>query len=124
MERSDKRKYLSFEILIFETRYGKNKEGWRRSPALYYPRGNASFLHKKLHYDFRRIGDRGAGAEDGGDAGFVEEVIILCGDDTTCGDHDVGSAEFSSELACNVSKNLVLRVSCRSSSSQIKISLC
>ena len=51
-------------------------------------------LHKKLHYNFRRIGNGSAGAEDGSDAGFVQEVIILCGDDTTCCDHDVGSAEF------------------------------
>ena len=55
---------------------------------------HASFLHEKLHNNFRRIGYRGSRAEDGGDAGFVQEVIVLCGDDTTGGDHDVGSAEF------------------------------
>ena len=112
---------------------------------------NDLFLHQQLHNNFRRIGYRCSGAEDGGDAGFVQEVIVLCGDDTTGGDHDVGSAEFleflddlrdeglmtscqrgdtqhmdivldglfSSELACNVSRNFVSRVSCRSSSSQI-----
>ncbi len=31
------------------------------------------FLHQKLHYHFSGVGNRGAGAEDGGNAGFVEE---------------------------------------------------
>ena len=51
-------------------------------------------LHKKLHHNLGRIGYRCSWAEDGGNAGFVQEVVILRGDDTTCGDHDVGSAEF------------------------------
>ena len=44
------------------------------------------FLHKQLHYHFRRIGNRGTRAEDGGDTGFVEEVVVLRGDDTTGSD--------------------------------------
>ena len=51
-------------------------------------------LHKELHHNLGRIGDGGSGAEDGGDAGFIQEVIVLCGDDTTCGDHDIRTAEF------------------------------
>ena len=59
-----------------------------------YPQGHDLLLHKKLHNNFRRIGDGCSWAEDGGDTGFIQEVIVLCGDDTTGGDHDVGSAEF------------------------------
>ena len=51
-------------------------------------------LHEKLHNNFRRIGYRGSGAEDGCNTGFVQEVIVLRGDDTSGGDHDVRSAEF------------------------------
>ena len=51
-------------------------------------------LHQQLHNHFRRIGYRGAGAEDGGNAGFVKEVIVLRGDDTTGGDHDIRTTEF------------------------------
>ena len=40
------------------------------------------------------LGIGSAGAEDGGNAGFVEEVIVLRGDDTTGGDHDIRTAEF------------------------------
>ena len=52
------------------------------------------FLHKQLHDHLGTISNRSTGTKDGGDAGFIQEVIVLCGDDTTCGDHDVGSAEF------------------------------
>ena len=61
-------------------------------------------LHKKLHDNFRRIGYRCSWAEDGGDAGFVEEVVVLCGDDTTGGDlvgsglQRVEKPRFSREL--------------------------
>ena len=51
-------------------------------------------LHKKLHNHFGTIGNGSTWAEDGGDTGLIQEVIVLCGDDTTGGDHDVGSAEF------------------------------
>ena len=49
-------------------------------------------LHKKLHNNFSGVGNRGAGTEDGGNAGFVEEVIVLRGDDTT-GSYLVGSGD-------------------------------
>ena len=91
------------------------------------------FLHKQLHDHLGTISNRSTGTKDGGDAGFIQEVIVLCGDDTTCGDHDVGSAEFleflddlrdkglmtscSSEVACNVLRNHVSQGSCRTSSS-------
>ena len=51
-------------------------------------------LHQELHHHFGAICNRGAGAEDGGNAGFVEEVIVLRGDDTTRSNHYVGTAEF------------------------------
>ena len=51
-------------------------------------------LHQELHYNLCRVSYRGSGTEDGCDAGFVQEVIVLCGDDTTGGDHDVGATEF------------------------------
>ena len=49
-------------------------------------------LHQELHNNLSGVGNRGAGAEDGGDTGFVEEVIILRGDDTT-GSYLVGSGD-------------------------------
>ena len=51
-------------------------------------------LHQKLHYNLSTIRHRRTRAEDGGDTGFVEEVIVLRGDDTTGGDHDIRTAEF------------------------------
>ena len=51
-------------------------------------------LHQKLHYHFSGVGNRGARAEDGGDTGFVEEVVVLRGDDTARSNHYVGTAEF------------------------------
>ena len=52
-------------------------------------------LHQKLHYHFSGVGNRGAGAEDGGNAGFVEEVVVLArGDDTTGSNHDIRTTEF------------------------------
>ena len=47
-----------------------------------------------MHYDLCGVSYRSSGTEDGGDAGFVEEVVILCGDDTTDSDHDVRATEF------------------------------
>ena len=47
-----------------------------------------------MHYHFCGVGNRSAGTEDGGDTGFVEEVIVLRGDDTTGSDHDIRTAEF------------------------------
>ena len=47
-----------------------------------------------MHNHFRAICYRSAGAEDGGDTGFVEEVIVLRGDDTTVTLLSVRTAEF------------------------------
>ena len=55
---------------------------------------DGSFLHQQLHYHFSGVGNRCARAEDGGNAGFVEEVVVLRGDDTTGSDHDIRTAEF------------------------------
>lgn len=49
-------------------------------------------LHQELHYHFSGVSNRGAGAEDGGNTGFVEEVVVLRGDDTT-GSNLVGSGD-------------------------------
>ena len=55
---------------------------------------SALFLHKQLHHNLCGVSYARAGTEDGGNTGFVEEVVVLRGDDTTGGDHDVGTAEF------------------------------
>ena len=47
-----------------------------------------------MHNHFSGVCHRRTRAEDGGNAGFVEEVIVLRGDDTTGGDHDIRTAEF------------------------------
>ena len=41
-------------------------------------RESALLLHQELHHNFSGVCNRGAGTEDGGNAGFVEEVIVLC----------------------------------------------
>ena len=51
-------------------------------------------LHKELHHHLSAVRYWCAGTKYCCHAGFIQEVVILCGDDTTCGDHDVGSAEF------------------------------
>ena len=51
-------------------------------------------MHEKLHYDLCGVCYRSSGTEDGCNSGFVQEVIVLCGDDTTGGDHDVRATEF------------------------------
>ena len=51
-------------------------------------------LHEQLHYHFRTIGNRSTRAEDGGNAGFVEEVIVLCRYYSTRSNHDIRTAEF------------------------------
>lgn len=45
------------------------------------------------HADGRR-GDACAGAEDGGHSRTIEVVVVLGGDDTAGGDHDVVAAKF------------------------------
>ena len=47
-----------------------------------------------MHYHFSGVGNWCARTEDGGNAGFVEEVIVLRGDDTTGGNHDIRTTEF------------------------------
>ena len=51
-------------------------------------------LHEQLHNYFRAISNRSTRTKDSGNAGFVEEVIVLRGDDTTGGDHDIRTTEF------------------------------
>ena len=51
-------------------------------------------LHQQLHDNFCRIRHRRTRTEDGGNAGFVEEVVVLRGDDTTGCNHDIRTAEF------------------------------
>ena len=52
------------------------------------------FLHEQLHNHLGTISNGSARAKNSCNTCFVQEVVILCGDDTTGGDHDVGSAEF------------------------------
>ena len=51
-------------------------------------------LHQELHNHFSGVGNRGARTKYCGDTGFVEEVVVLRGDDTTGSDHDIRTAEF------------------------------
>ena len=51
-------------------------------------------MHQQLHNHFGGVGNRGAGTEDGSNAGFVEEVVVLRRDDTTGSNHDIRTAEF------------------------------
>ena len=50
------------------------------------------FLHQELHDNFSGVCNGCAGTEDGGNTGFVEEVVVLRGDDTT-GSDLVGSGD-------------------------------
>ena len=52
------------------------------------------FLHQQLHYHLGGMGNRGAGAEDSGYTCLVEEVIVLCRNDTTGGNHDIRATEL------------------------------
>ena len=54
----------------------------------------ALFLHQQLHYHFRAVSYWCTRTKYCGNAGFVEEVVVLRGDDTTGGDHDIRTAEF------------------------------
>ena len=47
------------------------------------------FFEQDLHHFDGGLCDAGAGAEDGGDACLVEEVVVLGGNDTASDDHDV-----------------------------------
>ena len=46
-------------------------------------------VEQDLHHLDGGLGNAGARTEDGGDAGLIEEVVILGGDDTAGDDHDV-----------------------------------
>ena len=46
-------------------------------------------VEQDLHHLDGGLCDAGSGAEDGGDAGLVVEVVVLGGDDTAGDDHDV-----------------------------------
>ena len=54
----------------------------------------SGFGFEQFEHLYGRGGDTCAGAEDGCDAGLVEEVIVLSGDYTAGGDHDVFAAEL------------------------------
>ncbi len=48
------------------------------------------FLTQEDVHDFAgSLGYGSTGAEDGGDASLVEEVVVLSGDDTAGDDHDI-----------------------------------
>ena len=49
-------------------------------------------LHQQLHNHLGAIGNRSTRTKDSGNAGFVEEVVVLRGDDTT-GSDLVGSGD-------------------------------
>ena len=51
-------------------------------------------MHQELHNHFSAVCNRGAGTEDGGDAGFVEEVVVLGRNYSARSDHDIRTAEF------------------------------
>ena len=56
---------------------------------LLFPRCNQQLEH----FD-GRFADGSAGTEDGHCTGIVEELVVLGGNHTTHGDHDVGTTEF------------------------------
>ena len=51
-------------------------------------------IHQKLHDNLRGVSNARTRTKDSGNAGFVEEVVVLRGDDTAGGDHDIRTAEF------------------------------
>ena len=51
-------------------------------------------VHQKLHDNLRGVSNARTRTKDSGNAGFVEEVVVLRGDDTAGGDHDIRTAEF------------------------------
>ena len=88
------RLYLSVELFIFVTRYGKNDVCHSWHTSIIRERLFELLLHQKLHDNFCRIGNRGSGAEDGGNTGFVEEVIVLRGAASTVTLLSVRTPEF------------------------------
>ena len=53
-----------------------------------------SLFVENLHNLTASLGNGGARTEDGGNTCFVEEVVVLCWDDTTSDDEDVFTAEL------------------------------
>ena len=53
------------------------------------------FLHQELHYHFRGVCNRSTRTKDSRYTCLIQEVIVLRGDDTTGGDHDIRTAEFA-----------------------------
>ena len=51
-------------------------------------------VEKNLHHLTGSLGNRCTRTEDGGNTGFIEEVVVLCGNHTTGNNHDV----FTSKL--------------------------
>ena len=51
-------------------------------------------LHQQLHYHFSAVCNRSTRTKYCSDTGFVQEVVVLRGDDTAGGDHDIRTAEF------------------------------
>jgi hypothetical protein len=49
---------------------------------------------EEFHYLDSGLGDAGAGAEDGGGACLVEEIVVLGGDYTAYYYHDILAAQF------------------------------
>ncbi len=95
ISRSDQIKYAIFHRCSYASSSRIKSRGRKlKVPAPNHYAKMRLFLHQKLHYHFSGVGNGCAGTEDGGDTGLVEEVIVLCGDDTTGGDHDIRSAEF------------------------------
>ena len=56
-------------------------------------RGELFFVEYLKHLDGRQR-DTCAGAEDGGYAGLVEEVVVLSGNHTACSNEDILAAKF------------------------------
>ena len=54
----------------------------------------ALLSEKEFHYLDSGLGDAGAGAEDGGGACLVEEIVGLGGDYTAYNYHDILTAQF------------------------------
>ena len=66
-----------------------------------------SFGEEEFHYLASGFGDAGAGAEDGGGSCFVEEVVVLGGDNAAYNYHDILTAQFLELLDYLRHKSLV-----------------
>ena len=60
-----------------------------------------TLLHQFQHL-LRRIGDVGARAEDGGDAGFGEEIIVLRGDYAAADDENIAAPGVRSQTSSSI----------------------